>query len=163
MVIEFTDGQPGFGPCASCGSTDELRMGHCFDCAMRGEERAAHRAVAQHLGHGLWRALRGRFDFATKTDFVWAWERLTKTGDYAPGGEFDSAYFNPRPAGPPLRGPSPPPAENGPSDMAAAGGLPPLSAHDDPLNPIPSDQGNSSSSVQIEPPIGLADKAEGSS
>lgn len=29
------------------------------------------------------------------------------------------------------------PAENSPSDMAAPGGLPPLSAHDDPLNPIP--------------------------
>lgn len=31
----------------------------------------------------------------------------------------------------------PVPAENSPSDMAAAGGLTPLSAHDDPLNPIP--------------------------
>lgn len=30
-----------------------------------------------------------------------------------------------------------PPAKPGPSDMAAAGGLPPLSAPDDPLNPIP--------------------------
>lgn len=29
------------------------------------------------------------------------------------------------------------PAENSPSDMAAAGGLPPLSAHDEPLTPIP--------------------------
>lgn len=95
--IIITDGSPGYGPCFACGEVDELRMGCCFDCAMAGEEVAARRTVMQHLGHGIWRVLRGRFGFATRMDFVWAWERLTKTGDYAPGGEFESQYFNPQP------------------------------------------------------------------
>lgn len=91
--IIFVDGEPGFGPCAGCGNADELRRGFCFDCAMAGEERAARRTVLRHLGHGLWRVMRGHFGFGTRMDFVWAWERLTKTGDYAPGGEFDRQYF----------------------------------------------------------------------
>jgi len=94
--IIFVDGSPGFGPCAGCGQPEELRMGYCFDCAMAGEERAARRSVLQHLRCGFGRILLGNFSFATRMDFVWAWERLTKTGDYAPGGEFDSQYFNPR-------------------------------------------------------------------
>ena len=107
MTIEFIDGQPGFGPCFACGKTDELRMGCCFDCACDGEHRAARRSVLQHIGQGLGLALKGQFDFSTRTSFVWAWERLTKTGDYAPGGEFETQYFNPSPPGPPLSAPRP--------------------------------------------------------
>lgn len=105
MSIEFVDGSPGSGPCVSCGAMDETRMGVCWDCACAGEEKAARRSVMQHVFHGLGKVVRGRFDFGTRMDFTWAWERLTKTGDYAPGGEFDRQYFNPEPRTP-LSGPA---------------------------------------------------------
>lgn len=106
--IIWVDGDPGCAPCFACGKTDELRMGCCFECAMDGEKRAAHRTVRQHLTKGLGKVVRCRFGFGTRMDFVWAWERLTKTGDYAPGGEFDRQYFNPEPDhGPLLGGASP--------------------------------------------------------
>jgi len=72
--------------CKGCGKDAELRLGFCFDCATAGEERAARRNVVQHLMKGLqnlWlRNGNARFDFK------WAWERLTRTGNYAPNGEF---------------------------------------------------------------------------
>ncbi len=96
MSITFTDGCPGGGPCAVCGGEAETRFGCCFDCATEGERKAAHRSILQHLAVGLGRVLRGRRDFGTRLEFIWAWERLTKTGDYAPGGEFDRMYLKPK-------------------------------------------------------------------
>lgn len=79
--------------CVGCGSTDrDTRLGFCFDCASAGERRAAERTILQHVAHGFGRVLRGRFDFGTKMDFVWAWERLTRTGDYRSGGVFEREY-----------------------------------------------------------------------
>lgn len=75
--------------CAGCGRDEELRLGFCFDCATAGEERAARRTVLQHVAKGL-RNLWNRNSNAC-FDFKWAWERLTRTGDYARNGEF--AHF----------------------------------------------------------------------
>lgn len=78
--------------CVSCGRDEELRMGVCWECANDGERTAAARSVFGHIGHAISRMARGRFDFGTKTDLQWAWERLTGTGDYAPGGSFERDY-----------------------------------------------------------------------
>ena len=85
--IEFVHGDPSFGPCSACGRTRELRMGCCFDCAIKGEERAAKRTVEEHLREAIRLLAKGNDNaqFALK----WALERLTETGDYAPGGTFD--------------------------------------------------------------------------
>lgn len=72
--------------CAGCGKDDELRLGFCFDCATAGEENAARRTVAQHLLKGLKNLCRGNDN--ARFDFGWAWERLTRTGDYARNGAF---------------------------------------------------------------------------
>lgn len=77
--------------CKGCGANRDLRLGFCFDCATDGERRAAMRSVVQHLLH-IPRCLVHRNWFGAKTDLMWAWERLTKTGDYAPGGEFENQY-----------------------------------------------------------------------
>jgi hypothetical protein len=74
--------------CACCGEPEELRMGFCFDCATKGEERAAKRSVLQHVAKGVRHIFTGHYTNA-RIDFSWAWERLTRTGDYKPGGEFD--------------------------------------------------------------------------
>jgi hypothetical protein len=68
--------------CAGCDNDDELRMGFCFNCASAGEERALRRTVVQHCLRGL-RNLRPGHFWKSRIDFSWAWERLTKTGDYA--------------------------------------------------------------------------------
>lgn len=73
--------------CFRCGADDELRFGCCWDCATAGETRAAKRTVVQHLGC-MFSNLRKRNGNA-KYDMKWAWARLTKTGDYAPGGYFE--------------------------------------------------------------------------
>lgn len=75
--------------CNFCGREDtDLRMGCCFDCATAGEARAAKRTVVQHLVTGVKNTLKGNW-FSAQCDFSWAWERLTRTGDYQPGGYFD--------------------------------------------------------------------------
>ena len=73
--------------CEHCGMDEELRFGCCFDCATNGEARAAKRTVIQHIGF-MFRSLWKRNGNA-KYDLKWAWERLTGTGDYAPGGYFE--------------------------------------------------------------------------
>jgi hypothetical protein len=80
------------GTCRGCGHEDDLRLGFCFDCADAGERRAAHRSVAQHVQMGLRHVGQRRWTNA-RIDFSWAWERLTRTGDYSPGGEFERQYF----------------------------------------------------------------------
>jgi hypothetical protein len=102
--IIFVDGAPGCGPCTFCGAMAETRFGGCFTCATEAERRAAHRSVVQHVGSSLAAASRGDWTGA-RIFLCWAWERLTKTGDYAPGGEFERQYFNPQPLGAPLTGP----------------------------------------------------------
>jgi len=74
--------------CQYCNNPDDdLRMGCCWDCASAGELRAARRTVTQHLGNAVRNLAAGNFANA-RFDLCWAWERLTKTGDYAPGGYF---------------------------------------------------------------------------
>jgi hypothetical protein len=75
--------------CDYCGKqTDDLRFGCCFMCASAGEEKAAKRTVAQHVLKGFFNLFRGNISIA-RIDFVWAWERASRTGDYAAGGVFD--------------------------------------------------------------------------
>lgn len=77
--------------CAKCGRDDECRLGFCFDCADEGEAKAAVRTVVQHIGKGISHAVRGYWTNA-RIDLSWAWEHLTRTGDYAPGGEFERQH-----------------------------------------------------------------------
>jgi hypothetical protein len=72
--------------CAGCGKDEDCRFGFCFDCATAGEERAARRTVLQHLSRGFKNLSTGSNN--ARFDFQWAWERLTRTGDYAPDGAF---------------------------------------------------------------------------
>lgn len=73
--------------CKGCGRNTELRLGFCFDCASRGEVRAAQRTVVQHLRKALQNAKIKRWDYV-RYDLRWAWERLTRTGDYGKRGYF---------------------------------------------------------------------------
>lgn len=79
------------GTCKGCRKYDDLRMGYCFDCADAGERRAAERTVLQHITEGAGQFGRG-YRTEARISFQWAWERLTRTGDYKPGGEFEH-YF----------------------------------------------------------------------
>jgi hypothetical protein len=67
---------------------DDVRFDACFDCASTGEERAAKRTVMQHIAKGFDNLQYGNFEYA-KYDFSWAWQRLTRTGDYSNSGTFD--------------------------------------------------------------------------
>ena len=86
--IIFVDGRPGGGPCRICGQLEETRFGVCFDCADAAERRALQRGVIGHLAAALSRVAH-RDWFGARVCVCWAWERLTKTGDYAPGGYAD--------------------------------------------------------------------------
>lgn len=78
--------------CAHCFTPDvDLRLGVCFRCADEGELRAARRTVAMHLVKALSNALAGNWTYV-RFDLRWAWQRLTGTGDYAPGGYFDQEH-----------------------------------------------------------------------
>jgi NMD protein affecting ribosome stability and mRNA decay len=64
--------------CQVCGSgDDDLRMGVCFDCATEGDIRLAKKSTLQHWAHGVASIFQG----------VW-WERIWRTGEYAPGREW---------------------------------------------------------------------------
>jgi hypothetical protein len=73
--------------CKGCKSDTELRLGFCFDCASRGEQRAAQRTVLQHVAKALHNARINRWNYV-RYDLTWAWQRLTHTGDYAKRGYF---------------------------------------------------------------------------
>lgn len=73
--------------CAKCGRVDELRLGYCFDCASEGDRRLGSRSVHQHIRHAIGSALRGTWWMA-RMDMRCAWERLTRSGEYAPGREW---------------------------------------------------------------------------
>jgi hypothetical protein len=81
---------PCVGVCASCGNfDDDMAMGFCFDCCLKGEEKAASRTVAQHLLTALSKLFRYSRWWTLQYDLKWAKERLTRTGDYKKGGYFD--------------------------------------------------------------------------
>lgn len=74
--------------CSRCRETKELRFGFCFECANAGEIVAAKRTVIGHLKQSAVQLRCGRF-FNARCAAKWAWERITRTGDYAPGGYFE--------------------------------------------------------------------------
>lgn len=83
--------QEHLGICSLCRNYTDLRMGFCFECATDGERRAAQRSVAGHLARSFVCLWRGHWESA-RICRAWAWERLTRTGDYAPGGTFEREY-----------------------------------------------------------------------
>jgi hypothetical protein len=62
----------------------------CFECASNGERRAAESTAAQHLKAAVKNAAHWNSEW--RFDLKWAWERATKTGDYAPGGYFEREH-----------------------------------------------------------------------
>jgi hypothetical protein len=74
--------------CQVCKSDDtDLRFGVCFDCATEGDLRLGRRSVTQHWIHGVVSVFQGVW-WRARMDFKMGWERLTRTGDYAPGREW---------------------------------------------------------------------------
>lgn len=74
--------------CRVCNTnTDDLRGGVCFDCATEGDLRLARRSALQHWLHGLEALLSGVWWMA-RMDFRMGWERIRRTGEYAPGREW---------------------------------------------------------------------------
>lgn len=72
--------------CRGCVvEADELRGGWCWDCANGGERKLANRSVVQHLLNGAYHVATWRWFYAS-VDFTYAWQRLTRTGDYKSGG-----------------------------------------------------------------------------
>ena len=81
----------GDGACAKCGNDGERRGGICWACANAGEKLAFQRTCAQHLLAAARNIAIGRFDYA-RFDLQWFFGRLTRTGDYAPGGYFEREH-----------------------------------------------------------------------
>ncbi len=77
--------------CLTCGEPRDLRGGFCFDCASAAEERAYRSSISAHLCRAF-RHLRAREWREARYRLSWAFERLTKTGDYTPGGYFETEY-----------------------------------------------------------------------
>lgn len=69
-------------------ATDDLRMGICFDCATAGDIRLGSRSVAQHIAHGVNSLFCGIW-WRVRIDFKCAWERIWRSGEYAPGREWE--------------------------------------------------------------------------
>ncbi len=78
--------------CIKCGGdgNGELRWGFCFDCASAGEEKAARRTVWQHVVAAAGNIRSGGENW--RYDLSWAWQRLTRSGDYKRGGCFEREY-----------------------------------------------------------------------
>lgn len=75
--------------CQVCGSGDsDLRMGVCFDCATAGDIRLAKRSTLQHWRHGAYSLFCGVW-WRARMDFRMGWERIWRTGEYAPGREWE--------------------------------------------------------------------------
>lgn len=72
-------------------SGNDIRMGCCFQCANAGELRAARRTVLQHLRQAVHNLSNLRFEDAW-FEVVWAWQRVTLTGDYKRGGYFEQEH-----------------------------------------------------------------------
>lgn len=74
--------------CGSCGQpAADLREGVCFSCASNAEDGVAKRSVEEHLQSALKHLERGLTEYA-EIDIKWAYERLTRTGQYGPRGDF---------------------------------------------------------------------------
>lgn len=73
--------------CVKCQREDDLRLGYCFDCATEGDLRLGRRSVMQHWRHGIGSLLQGVW-WRARIDFRCGWERMWRTGDYAPGREW---------------------------------------------------------------------------
>jgi len=80
--------------CAKCGTVDELRLGYCFECALQGELRAAKRTAWQHFVNGLGKIHEPKRWWQVRYDWSWAWQRMTRTGDYAEDGTFDREGYD---------------------------------------------------------------------
>ena len=75
--------------CSFCGAvTDDVRYGACFDCASAGDQRLGRRTTLQHWTHAIG-SLWERKWWRAKIDLKCGWERLTRSGEYAPGGEWE--------------------------------------------------------------------------
>ena len=73
-------------PCTLCGKDEDLRFGTCFDCATDGDIRLAKKSTLQHWRHGLYSLCLGpSYWWRARMDFKCGWERIWRTGDYAPG------------------------------------------------------------------------------
>ena len=78
--------------CRVCASpASELRAGVCWDCASSAESVVAARSVLGHVLSCLKHVVSRRWAYA-RFDAQWAWERLTRTGDYKPLGRFEREY-----------------------------------------------------------------------
>lgn len=76
--------------CRGCGrDDDDLRMEYCFDCASDGDLRLGRRSVLQHLGKAISHAA-PRCWWKARIDLKCAWQRLRRTGEYAPGREWEA-------------------------------------------------------------------------
>lgn len=79
--------------CVCCRQeADDLRGGVCWDCATDGEREAAGFSVLRHLWEAARRLPQPRRWWAARISVAWAWDRLTRTGYYAPGGIFEREY-----------------------------------------------------------------------
>lgn len=67
----------------------DLRGGVCFDCATEGDLRLARRSMLQHWAHGLGAIFAGKW-WMVRMDFRMGWERIRRSGDYAPGREWEN-------------------------------------------------------------------------
>lgn len=75
--------------CSVCGYGDgDTRMGVCFDCATAGDIRLAKKSTLQHWSHGLGSVFHGVW-WRARMDFRMGWQRIRRTGEYAPGREWD--------------------------------------------------------------------------
>jgi len=80
------------GTCRVCKrEADERRGGVCWDCATDGERRALQRSILQHLLSAVANVPRRQW-FGVRCDVTWAWQRLTRTGYYKPGGICEREY-----------------------------------------------------------------------
>lgn len=76
--------------CKGCKRNEDLRFGWCFDCATQGENYAAHRTVVAHIAKDIRNFLVHSPNY--RYDFIWALERLTRTGDYRVNSYFENEY-----------------------------------------------------------------------
>jgi hypothetical protein len=75
--------------CGVCKRVRELRSGICFDCAWNMERILAKRYWFEHVWIGLRKIHRPELWWQIGHDWSLAFQRLTETGSYAPGGKFD--------------------------------------------------------------------------
>jgi hypothetical protein len=75
--------------CSYCGKEEETRLGACWECATEGDIRLAKRGFLEHWFRAAVHLLLGARDLA-KLDFKLGWHRIWRTGEYAPGREWEN-------------------------------------------------------------------------